>query len=54
MLGIAWGDIDAKYRTLVPLAGLRDPQIGVSLGMIHEFRRLAGVAALIGQLRPAA
>ena len=54
MLGIAWGDIDAKYRTLVPLSGLRDQEIERSLGMIHELRRLAGVSALTDQLRPAA
>src|SRR6266568_1928757 len=52
MLGIAWADIDAKYRTLVPLAGLRDQQIEASLAMIHEFRRLAGVSALTELLRP--
>jgi len=53
MLGIAWADIDAKYRTLVPLSGLADRQIEASLGMIHDFRRLAGVAPLIALLRPA-
>src|SRR5579864_5189754 len=53
MLGIAWADIDAKYRTLVPLAGLRDQEIERSLGMIHDFRRLPGVSALTDQLRPA-
>ncbi len=51
MLGIAWADIDAKYRTLVPLAGLRDRQIEASLGIIHDFRRLAGVSALTELLR---
>jgi 2-methylcitrate dehydratase PrpD len=53
MLGIAWADIDAKYRTLVPLAGLPDRQIEASLGIIHDFRRLSGVAALTELLRPA-
>ncbi len=52
MLGIAWGDIDAKYRTLVPLSGLPDQQIERSLGMIHDLRGLAGVSALTDQLRP--
>jgi len=52
MLGIAWADIDAKYRTLVPLSGLPGRQIEASLAMIHDFRRLAGVSALIDQLRP--
>ena len=51
MLGIAWADIDAKFRTLVPLSGLPDRQVEASLGMIHDFRRHAGVSALIDQLR---
>ena len=54
MLGIAWADIDAKYRTLVPLAGLGGRQIEASLGMIHEFRGLAGVSPLTELLRPGA
>src|SRR5712671_5045424 len=54
MLGIAWADIDAKYRTLVPLAGLPGRQIEASLGMIHEFRRLAHVSTLTELLRPGA
>lgn len=53
MLGIAWADIDAKYRALVPLSGLPHRQIDASLGMIHDFRRLTGVSALVDQLRPA-
>jgi 2-methylcitrate dehydratase PrpD len=53
MLGIAWADIDAKYRTLAPLAGLEERQIEASLEIIHDFRRLAGVAPLIALLRPA-
>src|SRR5713226_2089049 len=51
MLGIAWADIDAKYRTLVPLAGLGGRQIEASLAMIHDFRRLARVSDLTDQLR---
>src|SRR5207244_1649247 len=31
MLGIAWSDIDAKYRALVPLSGLPERQIEASL-----------------------
>jgi 2-methylcitrate dehydratase PrpD len=53
MLGIAWADIDAKYRALVPQAGLRDQQIEASLNLIHDFRRLARVSALTELLRPA-
>ncbi|HEV2336263.1 MAG TPA: MmgE/PrpD family protein [Stellaceae bacterium] len=52
MLGIAWADIDAKYRALVPLAGVGPRQIEASLEIIHDFRRLAAVAALVAELRP--
>ena len=52
MLGIAWADIDAKYRTLAPLVGLEERQIEASLEIIHDFRRLENVAPLIAQLRP--
>jgi 2-methylcitrate dehydratase PrpD len=51
MLGIGWADIDAKFRALVPQAGLRDQQIEAALAIIHDFRRLAGVAGLIETLR---
>jgi 2-methylcitrate dehydratase PrpD len=50
-LGIAWGDVDAKYRTLMPSSGMATPAIEQSLAAIHEFRRAAGVAGLIGLLR---
>jgi 2-methylcitrate dehydratase PrpD len=48
--GIAWADIDRKYRTLMPHAGLSDQQIEASLAVIHDFRRLAHVSELIGLL----
>ncbi len=51
MLGIAWADIDAKYRALVPLAGLPDQQIAASLALIHDLRRLADLSALTDLLR---
>jgi 2-methylcitrate dehydratase PrpD len=51
MLGIAWADIDAKYRTLVPLSGLADRQIEASLDAIQDFRQIAGVSALTDLLR---
>jgi len=46
ILGIAWSDIDAKYRTLVPLSGLPAPQIEASLDVIHRFRDAADVSEL--------
>jgi 2-methylcitrate dehydratase PrpD len=53
LLGIAWADIDAKCRTLVPLAGLGDRQIEAALDIIHDFRRLESVSALTDLLRAA-
>jgi len=52
MLGIGWAEIDAKYHSLVPYSGLPDRQIEASLGVIHDFQRVTGVAALIGLLQP--
>ena len=44
--GLRWADIDRKYRTLMPHAGLPDQQIGTSLAAIHDFRRVAHVSEL--------
>ena len=46
MLGIAWADIDAKYRALAPHAGLSGERIEASLALIHDFRRIERVSAL--------
>jgi 2-methylcitrate dehydratase PrpD len=51
-LGIAWADIDAKYRTLVPTAGLPETAIEASLALIHDFRTVSDVSALTDLLRP--
>jgi len=51
MLGIGWGDIDAKYRTLVPASGLRADAIEASLAVIHDFGRVTDVSALTRLLR---
>jgi 2-methylcitrate dehydratase PrpD len=48
--GIAWADIDGKYRALMPHAGLRDRQIEASLAVIHDFRRVGHVAELTSLL----
>jgi hypothetical protein len=53
-LGIAWSDVDAKYRTLVPESGLAAPAIEASLALIHDFRMLSDVSALTGLLRDCA
>jgi 2-methylcitrate dehydratase PrpD len=44
--GIDWADIDAKYRTLVPKAQLRDRQVEESLHMIHDFRNVKHISVL--------
>ena len=51
ILGIDWADIDAKYRTLVPLSGLPEHQIEASLDVIHRFRNIADMSELTGLLQ---
>jgi 2-methylcitrate dehydratase PrpD len=51
--GIAWNDIDAKFRALAPLGGLGGDAISRTLDIIHDFRRAAGVTPLLHLLRPA-
>jgi 2-methylcitrate dehydratase PrpD len=51
MLGIAWADVDAKYRALVPRVGLREQHIEASLQAIHDFRRVERVSALVDWLQ---
>jgi MmgE/PrpD C-terminal domain len=53
-LGIAWSDVDAKYRTLVPVSGLSDDDIEASLTLIHEFHSIANVSVLTDLLRSGA
>ena len=50
-LGIDWSDVDAKYRILVPAAGLADRDIEASLALIHDFGQIAKVSSLIDLLR---
>jgi hypothetical protein len=49
--GIAWTDIDRKYRALMPHARLGDRQIEASLAAIHDFRRVAHVSELTSRLQ---
>jgi 2-methylcitrate dehydratase PrpD len=51
-LGIAWADVDTKYRSLMPHSGLTGEQIEASLAVIHDFRGLPNVAALTDLLIP--
>ena len=50
-LGIDWADIDAKYRTLVPRAQVRDQQVEESLQVIHDFRHVKHVSELTDLLQ---
>jgi len=49
--GIAWVDVDTKYRTLVPQARLSERQIEASLAIIHDFSEVRHVSTLIDLLR---
>ena len=49
--GIDWVDIDYKYRTLVPLAGLPTKRIEDSLNIIHKFNDAKSVTAITDLLR---
>jgi 2-methylcitrate dehydratase PrpD len=48
--GIDWADVDAKYRTLVPRAKVSDRQVETSLQVIHDFRHVTHVSALLDLL----
>jgi hypothetical protein len=50
-LGIAWSDVDAKYRALVPRSGLSARAVEASLGLIHEFRQASEVVRLVALLQ---
>jgi 2-methylcitrate dehydratase PrpD len=44
--GIAWTDVDAIYRALVPESGLPAKRVEQTLNMIHSFDQLKSVSAL--------
>ena len=50
-LGIAWNDIEAKYRALVPFSGLPKDRIEASLALIRDFHSVTNVSSLLGLLR---
>lgn len=50
MLGIAWSDVDAKYRALGPSGGQAPDAIEDSLSLIHDFRQVANVSRLTALL----
>jgi 2-methylcitrate dehydratase PrpD len=51
MLGIDWADVDAKYRTLVPQAQVPQQRLEESLQVIHDFRHVTHVSALLNLLQ---
>src|SRR5262249_19368207 len=53
-LGVAWSDVDTKYRTLMPASGLSAQAIEASLAMIHGIGRAAQVSPLVQMLQTAA
>jgi 2-methylcitrate dehydratase PrpD len=44
--GIEWGDVDAKYRRLVPLSKLKNAKIEASLKVVHELETVKSMAEL--------
>jgi 2-methylcitrate dehydratase PrpD len=49
-LGVAWADIDEKYRALVPNAPLSRERVEASLKAIKGLRSARGVAEVVGLL----
>jgi 2-methylcitrate dehydratase PrpD len=49
-LGIAWNDVDAKYRALSVVAGLDRQKVEASLQQIHDFRTTPNVVTLLRTL----
>jgi hypothetical protein len=45
-LGIPWAEIDAKYRALLPAAGLGADEIETSLQLIRELNDVPEIKAL--------
>jgi 2-methylcitrate dehydratase PrpD len=51
MLGIAWSDVEAKYRALAPYAKFSGESLEASMKVIRNFREVKRVSELIGLLR---
>jgi hypothetical protein len=51
ILGIAWADIEAKYRALAPYAKLSGDNLEQSMKVIRRLRDSTNVAELVGLLR---
>jgi hypothetical protein len=51
MLGIAWKDVEAKYRVLAPFAQFSGDNLERSMEVIRRFRDLKNVSELVRLLR---
>jgi 2-methylcitrate dehydratase PrpD len=51
ILGIAWADVESKYRALAPFAKFSGENLEASMQVIRNFRAVKNVAELIGLLR---
>lgn len=49
--GIEWGDVDAKYRALMPESRMTTKRIEETLTMIHGFEKVKNVSELTGLLK---
>ena len=49
--GVAWSDLDAKYRALVPKSNLSSDRIEESLQMLHDLDHVAHIAELTALLQ---
>lgn len=51
ILGIAWADVEGKYRVLAPFAKLAGENLEASVTVIRNFRDVRQVSELVGLLR---
>lgn len=51
MLGVGWGEVEAKYRRLAPLAPMSSEAVEASLAATKDLRGAPNVDALLAQLR---
>jgi 2-methylcitrate dehydratase PrpD len=51
VLGIAWADVEGKYRALGPYAKLSGENLEESMKVIRNFREVKNVSELVGLLR---
>ena len=51
IVGIAWADVEAKYRALAPFAKFSGGNLEASMPVIRNFRALKKVSELVGLLR---